>query len=552
MGKGLGLDIDNSPPLNPFATSDFVSHDPLDEETRDAGMMPPLASSEPDQKYRILLEIMNAIVSNLDRDALFKAIAHEIQKIPSYDRTGITLYDPSTDHFHIYALETTVPPVSLHRGSDIPRQGSGMGWAFDHQQTLYRPQLPDEHQFFEDEHFLAEGLRSVVYIPLITSRKVLGTFQAASRSPRRYSDADLGFLLHVAKQLAIALDNTLAYEEIKGLRDQLQRENVYLQEEIKSECNYEEIIGGARSLQRVLDGVESVAGTDATVLIDGETGTGKELIARAIHQSSQRSSRPLIKVNCAALPAGLVESELFGHEKGAFTGALQKKIGRFELAHRGTIFLDEIGDIAEETQVKLLRVLQEREFERVGGTQTIKVDVRVIAATNRNLGEAVTQQTFRADLFYRLNVFPITAPPLRERTEDILILARYFVGKYMKIMNKRIETISPSSMDRLLQYSWPGNVRELENVIERAVILCKGPALDIEDEWPTLLTTGGRPPDQLLTLEEMEREYIVKVLRRTRWVIGGKRGAAEILNIHPNTLRTRLPKLGIKKPEDPP
>ena len=495
------------------------------------------------------MEITNAIVSNLDRDELFHAIAHELQKGPTFDRTGITLYDPSTDHFQIYVLETTVTPKSLHRGSDIPRQGSGMGWAFDHQQPLHRPEIPDEHHFFEDEYFLKEGLRSVAYFPLVTSRKVIGTFQVASRSPRQYSEADLGFLLHIATQLAIALENTLAFEEIKRLTDQLSKENMYLREEIQAQCNFEEIIGGSPSLQKVLKKIDSVARTDATVLINGETGTGKELISRAIHQCSQRCHRPLIKVNCAALPAGLVESELFGHEKGAFTGALQRKIGKFELAHTGTIFLDEIGDIAADTQVKLLRVLQEQEFERVGGNETNKVDVRVIVATNRDLEAAVTQETFRADLFYRLNVFPIQVPPLRERKEDIPILAQYFVDKYANLLQKLIEGIHRDSIEKLTQYSWPGNIRELENIIERGVILCDSNILSIEEEWafPTSLTVSHS--DQLGTLEEMERNYILKVLQQTRWVIGGKKGAAEILNVHPNTLRSRLIKLGIKKPE---
>ncbi len=508
-----------------------------------------MTSSETNQKYRILLEIANALVSNLDRDELFHAITSQLQKGPTFDRTGITLYDPSTDHFQIYVLETTVTPQSLHRGSDIPRQGSGMGWAFDHQQPLYRPEIPDEHDFFEDEHFLREGLRSVAYFPLVTNRKVIGTFQVASRSPRQYSEADLGFLLHIATQLAIALENTLAFEEIKRLTDQLSKENLYLREEIKSQCNFEEIIGGSPSLQKVLKKVDSVARTDATVLINGETGTGKELISRAIHQCSQRFQRPLIKINCAAIPAGLVESELFGHERGAFTGALQRKIGKFELAHTGTIFLDEIGDITADTQVKLLRVLQEQEFERVGGNETIKVNVRVIVATNRDLEAAVTQETFRADLFYRLNVFPILVPPLRERKEDIPILAQYFVDKYAKLLQKSIERIHPDSIEKLTQYSWPGNIRELENIIERGVILCDSNILSIEEEWdsPTSLTV--RPSEQLETLEEMERNYILKVLQQTRWVIGGKKGAAEILNVHPNTLRSRLLKLGIKKPE---
>jgi len=507
-------------------------------------------SSWSEQRYRILLEITNAIVSNLDCDALFKAIAREIQKATTFDRTGITLYNPSSDRFQIYVLETTAPPVSLFQGSDIPREGSGMGWAFDQRRVLYRSELPDHKQYFEDEHFLAEDLRSVVYLPLMTGGRILGTFQVASKIPSRYSEDDIAFLSQVAKQLAIALDNARAYEELKALRDQLDKENVYLQEEIRSSYNFEEIIGESQLLKRVLGSVESVAATDSTVLISGETGTGKELIARAIHHLSPRRARPLIKINCAALPSGLVESELFGHEKGAFTGALHKKIGRFELAHGGTIFLDEVGDIPQETQVKLLRVLQEQEFERVGSTQTIKVDVRIIVATNRDLESAVAQQTFRADLFYRLNVFPIQVPPLRERTEDIPILTRHFVGKYMSKMNKRIEAISQATMDRLTQYLWPGNIRELENVVERAVILSKGPVLDIGDELATPTAAAGHPK-RLMTLEEMERDYILTVLKRTRWVIGGKGGAAEILCIHPNTLRSRLLKLGIKKPEYP-
>jgi transcriptional regulator with GAF, ATPase, and Fis domain len=300
----------------------------------------------------------------------------------------------------------------------------------------------------------------------------------------------------------------------------------------------------------VAKSVDKVARTDASVLITGETGTGKELFARAIHQCSQRCHRPLIKVNCAALPAGLVESELFGHEKGAFTGALQRKIGRFELAHQGTIFLDEIGDIPPETQVKLLRVLQEHECQRVGGTETIPVNVRVIAATNRDLGAAIAQQTFRADLFYRLNVFPISIPPLRERREDIPLLAQYFVDKYTQLIGKPIDRIHPATLERLVEYAWPGNVRELENVIERGVILAEGPILRIEENWLGIALRNAGVPDEWIPFEEMERTYLCKVLQKTKWVIGGKKGAAEILNMHPNTLRSRLAKLGIKKSDE--
>lgn len=507
------------------------------------------SSNRTGEKYRVLLEITNALVSNLDRDALFKAIASSIRDIITFDRAGITLYDPATDHFQIYALETTAPPVSLQRGADIPRRGSGMGWTFDHRKPLYRPQLPDDRRFFEDECFYAEGLRSVAYLPLQTRERVLGTFQVASSTSSRYTDADLSFLLEIANQLALALDNAQCYDTIKSLRDQLHKENVYLQEEIKSAHNFEEIIGESQAIRRVLRSVEQVAPTDSTVLIRGETGTGKELIARAIHGLSRRKSRPLVRVNCAALPSGLVESELFGHEKGAFTGALNKRIGRFEIAHQGTIFLDEVGDLPLETQAKLLRVLQEQEFERVGSAQTITVDVRVIAATNRDLKTAVTQQVFRADLFYRLNVFPLHLPPLRARTEDIPILTRCFIDKYMKKMSKRFEAIGHSTNERLIQYPWPGNVRELEHVIERAVIHCRGPILEISGEALSVTSAVGATPKRLLTLEELERNHILEVLELTKWVIGGPKGAAELLNIHPNTLRSRLPKLGITKPE---
>lgn len=501
------------------------------------------------EKYRALLTITNVLVSKLDRDALFKAIAGSIRDILTFDRAGITLYNPATDHFQIYMLETTAPPVSLQRGADIPRRGSGMGWTFDHRTTLYRPRLPDDRRFFEDGDFYAEGLRSVAYLPLQTREKVLGTFQVASSTPSRYAEADLSFLLEIANQLALALDNVQCYHTIKSLRDQLHKENVYLQEEIKSAHNFEEIIGESQVIQRVLHSVERVAPTDSTVLIRGETGSGKELFARAIHALSRRKSRPLVRVNCAALPAGLVESELFGHEKGAFTGALNKKIGRFELAHQGTIFLDEVGDLPLDTQAKLLRVLQEQEFERVGGTQTIRVDARVVAATNRDLHDAVSRQAFRADLFYRLNVFPIQLPPLRERPEDIPILARYFTDKYMKKMNKRFETFGHGTMERLLRYPWPGNIRELEHVIERAVIHCTGSMLNIGEEALSFSNGSEASPNRILTLAEMERRHIVKVLEHTKWVIGGPNGAAELLNIHPNTLRSRLPKLGIRKPD---
>ena len=331
----------------------------------------------------------------------------------------------------------------------------------------------------------------------------------------------------------------------------LQQQNLYLQEEIQSVHNFEEIIGQGPALTAVLDNVRRVAATDATVLITGETGTGKELIARAVHSSSQRRDKPLIKINCAALPAGLVESELFGHEKGAFTGAIARRVGRFELAHGGTIFLDEIGELPADAQAKLLRVLQEHEFDRVGGVAPIRVDVRVLAASNRDLLRAVREKTFREDLYYRLSVFPLQLPPLRQRTEDIPSLALFLVNKFAARVGKRIDGIDRDTMQRLIAYPWPGNVRELENVIERAVILAAGPTLTIgADVFPQNIEQQphpGQAPEQPATLEATDREHILTVLRQTGWVVEGPRGAAKILGLHPNTLRSRIKKLGIQR-----
>ncbi|NKE70280.1 sigma 54-interacting transcriptional regulator [Candidatus Manganitrophus noduliformans] len=500
-----------------------------------------------EDRYRTLLEINNAIVSNLHKDRLFKVIAEQIKKVFPFDRAGITLYDPARDCFRIYVLETTVSPLHLTWETEIPHSGSAIGWVLDQRRYHLRSDLAKERLFFEDDFFYREGLRSILNLPLITRGEVIGTLNLAGKSPAGYSEEVIELLSLIADQIAIAMDNARAYEEIRQLKDRLDQENVYLQDEIKTEYNFEEIVGKSQALKKVLRGVEKVAGTDSSVLIFGETGTGKELIARAIHDLSKRKNRPLIKVNCAALATGLIESELFGHEKGSFTGALSRKIGRFELADGGTLFLDEIGDLPPEVQAKLLRVLQEHELERVGGTQTLKVDVRLIAATNRDLEKAVSEKTFRADLYYRLNVFPIALPPLRGRKEDIPLLTEYFIHKYAMKMGKRIEKIRQETMNRLISYPWPGNIRELENVIERAVILSKGPTLEIEDALLPPSDLPHRNEKGLLPLEEVEREHILKTLEATRWVIEGPKGAAGILGLHPNTLRSRLQKLGIKR-----
>jgi PAS domain S-box-containing protein len=357
------------------------------------------------------------------------------------------------------------------------------------------------------------------------------------------ADRDLDGTVQPGRAIFIDVTDRVVAE---AERARLQQQNLYLQEEIKTAHNFEQIIGRSPALMAVLSEVGRVAPTDASVLISGETGTGKELIARAIHSASRRRDKPLIKVNCAALPAGLVESELFGHEKGAFSGAIARRLGRFELADGGTIFLDEVGELPVETQVKLLRVLQEREFDRVGGQSPIPVDVRVIAATNRDLLKEVGEKRFREDLYYRLNVFPVRIPPLRERRDDVPLLVHYLVERFTSRVGKRLDGVDRPTMQRLQDYPWPGNVRELENVLERAVILTTGPVLEIEQG---LLTVQSTPPagTQRPTLESMERDYILTVLRETDWVIDGLRGAARVLGLHPNTLRNRLKKLGLER-----
>jgi formate hydrogenlyase transcriptional activator len=388
------------------------------------------------------------------------------------------------------------------------------------------------------------GLKSVCCVPLITRTNVLGTLNVGSTRPNAFSPPDVDFLTQVAGQAAIAIENATAYQEIEQLKDQLAEEKLYLQDEIRTERNFGEIVGESPAFKRVLEQVETVAPTDASVLILGETGTGKELIARALHDLSSRRDRTFVKLNCAAIPTGLLESELFGHERGAFTGAIAQKAGRFELANKGTLFLDEVGDIPLELQPKLLRALQEHEFERLGGTRTIKVDVRLVAATNRDLAQMISERQFRTDLYYRLSVFPISMPPLRERPEDIPKLVRYFTQKYSRLMNKRVENIPADAMEALIRYGWPGNVRELENLIERAVILSRGSILQIP-----LAEVRVAAPETVLpvTLQDAERDHIRRVLEKSNWVIGGPNGAATRLGMKRTTLQSKMKKLGIAR-----
>jgi transcriptional regulator with GAF, ATPase, and Fis domain len=394
-------------------------------------------------------------------------------------------------------------------------------------------------------------VKSYVSMPISAEGKTVGAININSLQKHAFDGDELRLLEILSAHLEMAINHAQQAEalrqalaEVERLKNRLQAENVYLQEEITTTHHCGEIIGQSRALQEVLRQVEQVAPTDATVLIQGETGTGKELIARAIHGRSHYQDRPLVKVNCATLPAGLVESELFGHEKGAFTGAVARKIGRFELADGGTMFLDEIGELPLELQAKLLRVLQEGEFERVGGSRTITVTVRVIAATNRDLTTAVQAGSFRADLFYRLHVFPLTLPPLRERQKDIPLLVACFLARMTQKLGRALTGLSDDSMARVMRYSWPGNVRELQNVIERAAILARGPLVEIDDALEQRLPPSDHPLPAT-SLQDVERAHILRVLAETHGVIEGPRGAARILDLHPNTLRFRLQKLGI-------
>ncbi|PYM18476.1 MAG: Fis family transcriptional regulator [Candidatus Rokuibacteriota bacterium] len=496
-----------------------------------------------EERQRVLLDVNNAIVTCLDRDSLFSATAAALRRVIPFDRAALILHDPVKNVFRMLGVAGPVPsPPLIPLGTEWPRQGSRAGWVFDHKKPLVTADLRDSLSFIEHAPLLREGIRAAVSAPMTIKGKILGTLNVGSRVPGRYGADDASLLAAIAEQVALAIENLLAYEEIAALKARLEEEKVYLQEEVRTEAAFGDVVGESPAILGALANVRKVAATDSTVLVTGETGTGKELIVRAIHALSRRKDKLLVKVNCAALPASLIESELFGHEKGAFTGALARKVGRFELASGGTLLLDEVGELPLELQAKLLRVLQDGEFERVGGTQTLKVDVRLIAATNRDLERAVSEGLFRADLYYRLNVFPIVIPPLRKRRQDIPCLARHFAAHYASKMGKRVGSPSPDVMDRLTAYSWPGNVRELQHVIERAVILSPDGRFELGNVLPR---AGGSPTARLRALEDVERQHIVAVLEETGWRVSGERGAAKILGLKRTTLEARMKKLGI-------
>jgi formate hydrogenlyase transcriptional activator len=516
-----------------------------------------------EEKNRILLQINNAIITNLTQQALLRSVSEALHPVISFDRCAITLYQPERDSFRFLAVEGEQLSDYFHTGLELSRNETCGSWVFDHQRPLVRRDLEKEQQYPNERRLAAEGMQSMCVVPLTLQGKCIGLLSLVSLQRNRYSDEEAVFLQEVANQVALAVQNMQSYQEIASLKARLEKENVYLREELHAEHNFEEIVGNSPALLKALHAVEQVAPTDSTVLIYGETGTGKELVARAIHSRSSRNGRALVSVNCSAISAGLVESELFGHVKGAFTGALERRIGRFELANGGTIFLDEIGELCLETQVKLLRVLQEHEFEPVGSSHSLRVDVRVIAATNRNLREAVQAGRFRSDLFYRLNVFPLELPPLRERRSDIPQLVTFCLSQLSKRLGKKIDGISRESMENMVNYPWPGNIRELQNVIERAIIVSADSTLRLDrDLMPISAATKGmevrerdaaddrqadlKSQKPLPTLDEIERNHILTALQHSGGVVDGPKGAARILNLHPNTLRHRMDKLGIK------
>ena len=497
----------------------------------------------------LLSELSHVLLSNLEIGTLLSAVSAAIRQVVPHDFATLALHDPDTDQFRLQILDAAYGRDLPAKEILVPVEGSAPGWVFRTREPLILTQL-DSRRFKPEtlQHFLAAGLKSACWLPLVSRDRVLGVLAVASRREAAFAEKDAYKLGHIASQVAIAVDNVLAFSRITELRDRLNREKRYLEEELRTEYGFEEIVGKSAALSRVLQLLEKVAPTDSTVLILGETGTGKELIARAIHKRSLRRDRTLVKLNCAAIPTGLLESELFGHEKGAFTGAISRRIGRFELANQGTVFLDEIGEIPAELQPKLLRVLQEQEFERLGSTVTLRTDARLIAATNRDLAAMVAEQKFRADLYYRLHVFPIHVPPLRERREDIPLLVRHFAQQIGRRMSKTIESIPNEVMNLLVRYDWPGNIRELQNVIERAVILSSGPELqfplsDLEPRGVAESTKKGE------TLEEAERNHILSVLHDTNWVLGGSNGAAVRLGMKRSTLQFRMKKLGIFRPQ---
>jgi formate hydrogenlyase transcriptional activator len=501
-------------------------------------------------RLKLLLDLNNAVVSNLDVNQLFQAIPTSVRRAMQCDAVCLSLPEKEKPELRIHGLDFPDGRGFIVNEMVLPIADTSPGRAFESGKPFWWGSPPSDLGPVASRTNAEEAFQSGCFLPIVRGERKLGVLHLLDRRENAFSVRDVDFLVQVANQVAIALENALEYRNVNESRQQLAEERLYLLDEIGSEHRFQEVVGSSAALKRALKQVETVAPTGSTVLIYGETGTGKEMIARAVHKLSPRKDRTFVKLNCAAIPLGLLESELFGHEKGAFTGAIERRIGRFELANGGTLFLDEIGDIPLELQSKLLRVLQEQEFERLGSTRSIKVDVRIVAATHRNLEKMVQEGKFRADLFYRLNVFPLMLPPLRERRGDISDLVRYFAEKYAKQMNKPIDTIPADAMHALTRYEWPGNIRELQNFIERAVILSKGTVLQ-----PPIAELKVAPAAAAFTpstarasnsLDDAQREHIVQVLREARWVLGGSNGAAARMGIPRTTLIYKMRRLGIR------
>jgi formate hydrogenlyase transcriptional activator len=484
-------------------------------------------------RLQLLLDLTGQIAPNLDIRHLLRTTSAMVRRTIRCNAVAIHLPDKESSSLQLFAIDSH-ETASGYKENDDRAEGNPSGEEVCGVFHSRKPLLSRDHAGY--------------VLPLISRNRVLGVMELVQQNEQVSLHQDADFLSQIANQVALIIENAQVHTEIKELKEQLSREKLYLEGEIRSERGFEEIIGRSSVIRGVLRMIETVAPTDSTVLIYGETGTGKELVARAIHERSSRNSKAFVKLNCAAIPTGLLESELFGHERGAFTGAIMQRVGRFELANHGTAFLDEIGEISLELQPKLLRILQEREFERLGSTRTIKTDARLIAATNRDLAACVEEGRFRADLFYRLNIFPIHVPPLRERPEDIPMLVRHFVQHYARRMNRVIDTIPSETMEMLVRHSWPGNIRELQNLIEHSVIVSRGPVL----HTPLAGLLSYRVPNQEgtrhRTLDEAERDHILSTLKETKWVISGPRGAAARLEMNRSTLQFRMKKLGIVRP----
>jgi formate hydrogenlyase transcriptional activator len=502
-------------------------------------------------RLRLLLEVNNHVISHLELGDLFQAVSSALRDCFHHEYTGLWLLEEGTTKLRCVGMD-----FPSNRGFIQKLQSADMTPSELAEVRARVPKIIKREEIAQlpaaiASPVLAENMRSGVSIPLVVGSKPLGVLTLGSTGESAFAQEELGLLLQVGNQVALVMENALAFGKVSEARDQLDTQKTYLEDEIRYDRNLEDIVGKSRALRETLNQAEVVAGTDATVLLMGETGTGKELIARLIHNHSSRRDRTFVKLNCAAVPSGLMESELFGHERGAFTGAVATKSGRFELANHGSLFLDEVGDIALDLQPKLLRVLQEKEFERLGSTRTLKVDVRLIAATNRDLSQMVANREFREDLYYRLAVFPIHLPALRERREDIPLLVEYLVGRYAHRMKKRIREIPTRAMEAMTTWSWPGNIRELQNFIERAVILTRGDSLEVPlEELPSLRTDrDSTHTSKTLNLREVESEAILEALRKTHGRVSGPGGAAALLGLKRTTLQSRMRVLNIKPPD---